>query len=181
MYLIIERMDLKKRPRPFETLVRSFLFLCAAFSILITFGIIYEIGKALLFFGSPEVNIREFLFGTRWQPQAADFGILPLLNATLTTTLFAMIVALPLGLGVAIYLSEYATKRTRNLLKPVLEILAGIPTVVYGFFALTFMTPLLRSIWNDVFIYNTSRLIMGILILPLVASMCEDAFSGTTI
>jgi len=159
------------------------LFLCAAFSILITFGIIYEIGKeALLFFGSPEVNIREFLFGTRWQPQAADFGILPLLNATLTTTLFAMIVALPLGLGVAIYLSEYATKRIRNLLKPVLEILAGIPTVVYGFFALTFMTPLLRSIFGTdvVNIYNTASagLVMGILILPLVASMCEDALSA---
>lgn len=183
MYLITERMDLKKRPRPFETLVRSFLFFCAAFSILITFGIIYEIGKeALLFFGSPEVNMMEFLFGTRWQPQAGDFGILPLLNATLTTTLFAMIVALPLGLGVAIYLSEYATKRTRNLLKPVLEILAGIPTVVYGFFALTFMTPLLRSIFGTdvVNIYNTTSagLVMGILILPLVASMCEDALSA---
>ncbi len=176
-------LNLKKRRRPFETLIKGFLFFCGAFSILTTTGIIFEIGKeALLFFKSPEVNLFEFLFGTRWQPQAGDFGILPLLNATLTTTFFAMLVALPLGLGVAIFLSEYANKRTRNLLKPILEILAGIPTVVYGYFALTFMTPLLRSIFgvDTVNIYNTASagLVMGILILPLVASMCEDALSA---
>ena len=98
------------------------------------------------------------------------------------TTLFAMMVALPLGLGVAMYLSEYATPRVRKVLKPVLEVLAGIPTVVYGYFALTFMTPLLRQIFgvDVVNIYNTASagLVMGILILPLVASMCEDALSA---
>jgi len=107
---------------------------------------------------------------------------LPLVNATLMTTLFAMIIALPLGLGAAIYLSEYATQRVRSIFKPILEILAGIPTVVYGYFALTFMTPLLRAILgqNTVQIYNTlsAGLVMGIMILPLVCSMSEDALNA---
>lgn len=176
-------MDLRKRPRPFEALIKGFLFFCGAFSILITVAIVYEIGKeALLFFSSPEVNLWEFFTGTKWQPQIGQFGILPLLNATLTTTFFAMLIALPFGLGVAIYLSEYASKRMRGILKPILELLAGIPTVVYGYFALTFMTPLLRQIFGSdvVNIYNTASagLVMGILILPLVASMCEDALSA---
>jgi len=102
-----------------------------------------------LFFADPAVTVFEFLTGTRWQPQAGDFGVLPLLNATLMTTFFAMLVALPLGLGVAIFLSEYATPRVRSALKPILEVLAGIPTVVYGYFALTFMTPLLLTILHQ--------------------------------
>ncbi len=117
--------------------------------------------------------------GTEWNPQIGKFGILPLINATVMTSLIAMLVALPLGLGSAIYMSEYASDRARNILKPILETLAGIPTVVYGYFALTFMTPLLRSIFgNDlVKIFNVASagIVVGILIIPLVASMSEDA------
>jgi phosphate transport system permease protein len=124
----------------------------------------------------------EFFTASKWQPTIEEFGILPLVVATLVTTFFAMLVAIPLGLAVAIYLSEYATPRARNTIKPTLEILAGIPTIVYGYFALTFMTPLLRSIFgaNTVDIYNTGSagLVMGILILPLIASMTEDALSA---
>lgn len=164
-------------------MIQGFLFFCGAFSILTTLGIVYEIGKeALLFFRSPEVSLLEFLTGTKWQPQAGAFGILPLANATLMTTFFAMLIALPLGLFVAIYLSEYASVRMRNIIKPILEVLAGIPTVVYGYFALTFMTPFLRVIFGKdiVNIYNTASagLVMGILILPLIASMSEDALSA---
>ena len=176
-------MDLSKHSRPAEILIKAFLVFCGFFSILITVGIIYEVGsEALLFFSNPQVNLWKFFTGTVWQPQAQEFGILPLVNATFMTTLFAMMVALPLGLGVAMYLSEYATPRVRKVLKPVLEVLAGIPTVVYGYFALTFMTPLLRQIFgvDVVNIYNTASagLVMGILILPLVALMCEDALSA---
>jgi phosphate transport system permease protein len=129
-----------------------------------------------------EVSLWEFLTGTEWVPQAGHFGILPLLTATLTTTLFAMLIALPLGLSVAIFLSEYATERARKVLKPIMEVLAGVPTVVYGYFALTFMTPLLRAIFGEgvVSIYNTASagLVIGILIIPLVSSMSEDALSA---
>jgi phosphate transport system permease protein len=128
------------------------------------------------------VSIFKFLTGTEWSPQVGKFGILPLLNATLMTTVFAMLIALPVGLSVALYLSEYASDRARKTLKPILEVLAGIPTVVYGFFALTFMTPLLRSIFSAdvVAIYNTASagIVIGILIIPLVSSMSEDALSA---
>lgn len=133
-------------------------------------------------FASNKVSLVEFFTGTKWNPQIGQFGIWPLVNATLMTSTFAMIVALPLGLSVAIYLSEYASDGARRLLKPILEILAGIPTVVYGYFALTFMTPLLREIFglDTVQIYNTASagIVMGILILPLVSSMSEDALSA---
>lgn len=131
---------------------------------------------------SQRVTLTEFFTKTKWNPQIGEFGILGLANATLMTTGIAMLVALPLGLSVAIYLSEYASHRARSILKPILEVLAGIPTVVYGYFALTFMTPLLRSFLgnNIVEIYNTASagLVMGILILPLVTSMSEDALSA---
>lgn len=172
-----------RRPRRGEFLIQAFLFFCGAFSIFTTLAIVYELGKeALLFFRDPAVTLIEFLTGTKWQPQAGAFGILPLLNSTVITSLIAMLIALPLGLAVAIYLSEYASSRARSILKPVLEILAGIPTVVYGYFALTFMTPLLRAILGKdvVNIYNMASggLVMGILILPLITSMSEDALSA---
>lgn len=175
-----EVLDLRKRRRFSESLIQGFLFLCGAFSILTTIGIVYELLKeAWLFFGSPEVTLIEFFTSTKWQPQIQQFGILPLVNATLMTTFIAMIIALPLGVMVAIYLSEYATPRARAILKPTLEVLAGVPTVVYGYFALTFMTPLLRSILGRevVEVYNmaSAGIVMGILILPLVSSMTEDA------
>jgi phosphate transport system permease protein len=133
-------------------------------------------------FVAQKVGLVEFFTGTRWNPQIGQFGVLPLVLATLITSVIAMIVALPLGLCVAIYLSEYATDRARRLLKPTLEVLAGIPTVVYGYFALMFMTPLLRSVFgaDTVQIYNTASagIVIGILILPLVSSMSEDALSA---
>ena len=141
-----------------------------------------SLGKeALLFFQMPGVSLIEFFTTTEWQPTIGKFGALPLVNATLMTTFFAMLVSLPLGLAAAIYLSEYATPKARAILKPVLEVLAGVPTVVYGFFALTSMTPLLRLIFGDqVQMYNTlsAGLVMGIMILPLVCSMSEDALNA---
>jgi phosphate transport system permease protein len=128
------------------------------------------------------VTLREFLTGRAWNPQISQFGILPLVNATLLTSLIAMAVALPLGLGVAIYLSEYASRRARAILKPILEVLVGIPAVVYGYFALTFMTPTLRLFLgrDTVEIYNTAAagIVIGILVLPLVSSMSEDALNA---
>lgn len=171
---------LRRRTRWGESVIQGFLFLCGAVSILTTIGIVFVLGReSLLFFGSPEVHLSEFFGSTRWQPAIGDFGIWPLVTATLTVSLIAMLVALPLGLGVALYLSEYASAKARSVLKPVMEILAGVPTVVYGYFALTFMTPLLRAIFgqNVVEIYNTASagIVIGILIIPLVASMSEDA------
>jgi phosphate transport system permease protein len=178
--LVIQK--LRKRPRLGETFIQGFLFFCGTVSILTTLGIVFELGKeSLLFFQMPGVTLVEFLTKTEWQPTIGKFGALSLINATLMTTLFAMLVALPLGLGAAIYLSEYATPRARSILKPVLEVLAGVPTVVYGFFALTTMTPLLRAIFGEqVQVYNTlsAGLVMGIMILPLVCSMSEDALSA---
>ncbi len=175
------QVSLRHKPRPLENLVEASLFVSAAASILTTIGIIYELFKeSSLFFR--EVPLSKFLFGLRWQPQVEAFGVLPLVNATLMTTLIAMIIALPLGLCVAIYLSEYASTRARSIIKPVLEVLAGIPTVVYGFFALTFITPFLRNLLGRgvVEIYNTASagIAMGILILPLIATMTEDALNA---
>lgn len=174
---------LRGRRRFGERIIQGLLFFSGFVSIFTTIGIVYELGReALLFFQMPEVNILESLTSTQWQPHTGNFGIWSLVTATLTTTLMAMSIAIPLGLAVAIYLSEYATPRARNILKPILEVLAGIPTIVYGYFALTFMTPLLRSIFGRdiVEIYNTASagLVMGILILPLITSMTEDALSA---
>jgi phosphate transport system permease protein len=178
---MVTQTDLRKRRRLGETVIQGFLFFCGAVSILTTIGIVYELGKeAMLFFR--HVRLIEFFGSVKWQPQIGDFGIWPLVTATLITTAIAMLIAIPLGLSVAIYLSEYASTRARSVLKPTLEVLAGIPTVVYGYFALTFMTPLLRSIFGRdvVEIYNTGAagLVMGILILPLISSMSEDALSA---
>ena len=175
--------NLRGRRRVGETIIQGLLFFSGFVSIFTTLGIVYELGKeALLFFQMPEVSILDSLTTTQWQPHTGNFGIWPLVTSTLVTTLIAMFIAIPLGLAVAIYLSEYATPRARNTLKPILEVLAGIPTIVYGYFALMFMTPLLRSIFgkNVVEIYNTASagLVMGILILPLITSMTEDALSA---
>jgi len=140
--------NLRRKMRWGETIIQGLLFFSGFFSIFTTLGIVYELGKeALLFFQMPEVNLLATLTTTEWKPHIGKFGIWPLLNATLMTTLIAMLIAIPLGMAVAIYLSEYANPRVRNTLKPILEVLAGIPTIVYGYFALTFMTPLLREIF----------------------------------
>jgi len=172
-----------KKPHLGEDAIRAFLFFCGLLSIFTTIGILFVLGQeSLLFFTSGVVDIGEFISGIKWQPQVVEFGILPLLQSTLMTSFMAMLVALPLGLGAAIYLAEYAPPRVRSGFKPILEVLAGIPTVVYGYFALTFMTPLLRSIFGQdaVQIYNTASagLVMGIMILPTIASMSEDALSA---
>ena len=176
-------ISLRRRPRWGETVIQSLLFFSGFFSIFTTLGIVYELGKeALLFFQMPEVNILESLTTTEWIPHLGKFGVWPLFTATMMTTMIAMLIAIPLGLAVAIYLSEYASRRVRNSLKPILEVLAGIPTIVYGYFALTFMTPLLREIFgrDTVQIYNmaSAGLVMGILILPIITSMTEDALSA---
>jgi phosphate transport system permease protein len=176
-------ISLCRKPRWGETIIQGLLFFSGFFSIFITLGIVYELGKeALLFFQMPGVDLLATLTTTEWKPHVNKFGIWPLLTSTLLTTLIAMTIAIPLGMGVAVYLSEYAIPRVRSTLKPILEILAGIPTIVYGYFALTFMTPLLREIFGKdvVQIYNTGSagLVMGILILPLITSMTEDALSA---
>lgn len=254
-----QKGSLKRRVRYHEVVIQWFLFLCGALSILITFGIVYELGKeSLLFFGKPQwedtekplavdingsqtqfevktegsklkvdqiirvdsevmrilaidgtiltvergyqntlpishtkdaqiklslsVTLINFFTGTEWSPNSGQFGILPLANATLMTSVIAIIVAIPLGLGIAIFLSEYASRKVRDVIKPVLEILAGIPTVVFGFFALTFVTPILRGVLGKdvVDIYNNASagIVIGILILPLITSMTEDALSA---
>lgn len=175
--------DFSRRPRPHEQIIRIFLFSCAALSILVTLGIVFELTQdSMLFFLDPEVTLKEFLTGTQWQPVIGQFGIWPLLSATLMTSTIAMLFAFPIGLMVAVYLSEYASEGVRSILKPILEVLAGIPTVVYGYFAVTFMTPLLKRIFGSdvVGVYNTASagLVIGILILPLITSMTEDAMSA---
>ena len=174
-------LSLARRSRPWEQAIQSFLFFCAAVSILTTLGIVVTLGtESWTFFN--HVSPLEFFFTFEWQPTIEQFGIWPLFMATFMTSLAAMVIALPLGLGVAIYLSEYAPNTVRETLKPVLEVLAGIPTVVYGYFALTVVTPFLRNIFGQdrVDVYNTlsAGLVMGVLILPLVSSMCEDALSS---
>ena len=176
-------IDLRRKSRWGESIIQALLFFSGFFSIFVTIGIVYELGKeALLFFQMPDVNLLDLVTSTKWQPHTGEFGIWPLFTATMMTSTIAMAIAIPLGLSVAIYLSEYADRRVRNILKPILEVLAGIPTIVYGYFALTFMTPILREIFGRdvVQIYNTGStgLVMGILILPLITSMTEDALSA---
>lgn len=132
-------------------------------------------------FVTKTVALTEFFSGTKWNPQLGRLGILPLLNATLMTTFFALILALPVGLGIAIYLCEYATTRFRSYVKPILELLVGVPTVVYGYFALTWLTPLLQDLIGvQVKQFNTlsAGLVMGIMIVPTIASISEDALSS---
>ena len=149
----------------------------AAVSIITTVGIVIVLlRQSLGFFG--EIPIWEFLGGTVWTPlfKPQNFGVLPLVGGTLLVAGVAGIVALGLGLGAAIFLSEYAPERLRRILKPILEILAGIPTVVYGYFALTFVTPVLKHIFPDIFFNALSAgLVMGLMIMPMVSTLSEDA------
>ena len=161
-----------------EFAIERTLFLCAAASILVTAGIVgVLVFETAAFFR--EVRLTEFLFGTVWTPLFYDkhFGVLPLLSGTLVASAIAMLVALPAGLVTAIYLSEYAKAPIRRVVRPLLEILAGVPSVVYGYFALQFVTPLLQSIVPGLSGFNSLSpgIVMGIMILPLISSLSEDA------
>lgn len=170
-------MTLRTR-RWVEWLIERALFASAAGSVLITAGIIgVLVFETYEFFR--EVPVTDFLFGTVWTPlfYDAQFGVLPLVAGTVLVSVIAMLVAMPAGLLSAIYLSEYAPPRVRRVVKPVMEILAGIPTVVFGYFALLFVTPLLQRVFPDMALFNalSPGLVMGIMILPLVSSLSEDA------
>jgi len=164
-----------------ESFILIALGSCTVFTLLITITIVcLLIGQTIEFFKMPETSVSDFLFGLKWSPALGEtkfFGIWPLICGTMWVTLIAMCVALPLGLVTAIYLSEYAPAKLRNVLKPVLELLAGIPTVVYGFFALVVITPGLQAIGIQVDFYNalSAGIAVGILCLPTVASLSEDA------
>jgi phosphate transport system permease protein len=165
-------------PRRGERAIEVLLFLCALASVGTTAGIIAVLAvETFAFFG--EVSIVEFLTGTEWTPLFATkhFGVLPLLLGTTVVSVIALVVAVPTGLLSAIYLSEYAPERARRVVKPVLEILAGVPTVVYGYFALTFVTPLLQQWLPGLSGFNalSPGIVMGLMILPLVSSLSEDA------
>ncbi len=179
--LIQEKKKSASLGRGIEKLVPSILFAIAAISVFTTFGIVITLlSETLLFF--KEVPFIEFFTGTVLKPLGANaqFGILPLLNGTIISTAIAMVVAIPVGLMTAIFLSEYASDKVRRILKPILEVLAGIPTIVYGFFAFTFVTPLLRSFIPGLEPTNilSPGLVMGIMIIPMVASLSEDAMSA---
>lgn len=166
-----------------EKIVLGILFSMAMLSVLITIGIIWALlVPAVEFFR--QVSVIEFLTGTRWAPRfkPASFGVLPLIVGTLWTTFIALLVAVPFGLGSALYISEYASPKRRRILKPLLELLAGIPTVVYGFFAIEFVTRVVLKQWLGLevstFSVLSAGLVMGIMIIPTVASLSEDALSA---
>ena len=153
-------------------------FLCAMLSVFTTVAIVFSLlSQAIGFFR--EVGIWEFLTGTRWTPilKPRSYGVLPLINGTLIVAALAAVVALPVGLATAIYLAEYAHEKVRKVVKPTLEVLAGIPTVVYGYFALTFVTPQLQRVFPDMIVFNamSAGVVMGIMIIPMVSSLSEDA------
>jgi phosphate transport system permease protein len=168
------------RRRYGELAIRGLLVLAALISLLTTTGIVYALlEETIVFFR--DVGVGDYLFGTKWSPlfEPGSFGVLPLIVGTFATTAIALLVAIPLGLGAAVYLSEYARPRVRKTLKPILELLAGIPTIVFGYFALTFFTPeILRGFFHlNVSIFNAlaAGIIIGFLIIPIVASISEDS------
>lgn len=172
MRLLFRQINLKEKG------IEIFLSLSAFVSILTTIGIITILfTESFQFFKN--VSPVEFFFGTQWEPLLVpkSFGILPLLSGTLIIVAGSALISIPFGVLTAIYLSQFASEKTRNIIKPVLEILAGIPTVVYGFFALSFITPILRSIlpFTEVFNAASASIVVGIMILPMVASLCDDA------
>jgi phosphate transport system permease protein len=174
----------RSRPHYGERVIEVLLFAAALVSVATTVGILVAILiPTEEFFRA--IPFTDFLTGTKWTPLFADpsYGVLPLVSATILITAIAMVVAFPLGLGAAVYLSEYAGDRTRRVLKPALEVLAGVPTVVYGFFALKAITPLLKDIWPgdggpQIFNGLVAGIVMGIMIIPTVASLSEDAMAA---
>lgn len=169
----------KRNKRTWEgAAVRYLFFACAVVSILTTVGILMSlVVQSWGFFA--EIPVWEFLGGDRWSPilKPRSYGVLPLVAGTLLVTILGAAVAIPVGLAAAIYLSEYARDSVRRVIKPMLEVLAGIPTVVYGYFALTFVTPQLQRIFPDMLVFNalSAGLVMGLMIIPMVSSLSEDA------
>jgi phosphate transport system permease protein len=168
-----------------EKIIRVLLFLAALVSILITVGIVFSlVGETLAFFQDDAVKLSQFLTGSEWSPLFSDpeFGIRPLIQGTLIISAIGMAVAIPLGLGTAVYLSEYASPRVRGFVKPTLELLAGVPTVVFGYFALTYFTPKILNdlLGLDVAVFNglAGGIIVGIMIIPTIASVAEDSMAS---
>ena len=169
------------RRRWSESVVKASLAVCALISIATTVGIVVALVEpAIEFFR--EINFIDFITGTRWAPlfSNSDFGVVPLLTGTFSVTIWATLVCIPFGLGAAIYLSEYASPRVRRVLKPALEVLAGVPTVVFGYFALLFVAPLLVDIGIDVSTFSAlaAGLVVGVMVIPTVASLSEDAMNA---
>lgn len=161
-----------------EQVIEAILFLAAFVSVFTTVAIVYIlVSESLVFF--EHVPLKDFLFDTQWTPlfDDAHYGIMVLLSGTITSSLVALLVAIPLGTVIAIYLSEFATFRVREIAKPALELLGGVPTIVYGYFALMFLTPILQVVYPDLPGFNllSAGLIMGVMIIPYVASLSEDA------
>ena len=173
------------RPRYGEIAVKAFLFGCTLVSVATTTAIVVSLLiPAVDFFR--DVPVGDFFFKTEWAPAQGEFGVIPLVVGTFNVVLWGMVVAIPVGLGAAIYLSEYAQPRVRKVVKPILEILAGIPTVAIGFFGVSLVTPLLQDIWPGSFLdgppgfFNAgaAALCIGLMIVPIIASISEDAMSS---
>jgi phosphate transport system permease protein len=180
--MIMAKKEKKKNQFSVEKLIPVLLFLTAAVSVLTTIGIVFTlVFETFTFFD--RVSLTEFLTAEKWYPFSetdASYGILPLVSGTLRITLIAAIVAVPIGLATAIFLSEYASEKLRRTLKPILEVLAGIPTIVYGFFALTFVTPILKELIPELDTFNalSPGIVVGIMIIPMIASLSEDAMTA---
>lgn len=171
----------RARRRYGESAIIGLLFAAALITVITTVGIVLSLASETIAFIS-EVPLSEFLFGTDWAPlfNPPSYGVLPLVAGTLQITFIGLVVAVPLGIGSAIYLNEYAKPRVRKTIKPILEILAGVPTVVFGFFALTAVTPFLGAIGLDVAVFNalSAGLVVGVLVIPTIASVSEDALTA---
>jgi phosphate transport system permease protein len=170
-----------KKVKIIEFLVRGGLSLCALVTLITTIGIVLVLGTETIPFFE-EVSVTEFLFGTRWTPllEPKSFGVLPLVSGTGMIMIGSAFIALPIGITTAVYLSEFSSLKMRAVVKPVLEVLAGIPTIVYGYFALTFITPILKMIFPETEVFNAASgaIVVGIMVLPMVASLCDDAFQS---
>ena len=168
----------KKKFRVGEEIIRGLLFIAAFLSVITTFSIVAILAQEAATFFS-EVSFWDFLSGTKWTPllEPRSFGVLPLVCGTLLIVVGAALIAIPIGLASSIYLAEYSSDQVRSIVKPILEVLAGIPTVVYGYFALTFITPLLETVLPSIKIFNAASgsIVVGIMVLPMVASLCDDA------
>jgi len=180
--MILEKKKKNGSTMIIEKAVPGILLMTAIISVLTTIGILFTlIFETATFFS--RVPFIDFITGTKWLPfieAEGNYGVLPLISGTLLIAVIAMMVAVPVGLATAIFLSEYASDRTRRTIKPILEVLAGVPTIVYGFFALTFVTPLLQKIIPDLSIFNalSPGIVVGIMIIPMIASLSEDAMSS---